>query len=150
MSSGPLTDSQAQQDTIGDGYFASLAPAKYMLLTSFRWDGKPVATPLRVVVYGDRAYFQTGHPTSLSRRLRDGGWVQVAPCSAFGLIRYDLPLDATPRLLAGEEAGTAAAKLAGKYPGWHRFLRRLPHWVPRRETAYYELRAYRAKRRAAA
>ena len=150
MSSGPLTDSRAQQDTIGDDYFASLAPAKYMLLTSLRCDGKPVATPLRVVVYGDRAYFQTGHPTCLSRRLRDGGWVQVAPCSVLGIIRYDLPLDATPRLLAGEEASTAAAKLASKYPGRHRFLRRIPHWVPRRGTAYFELRAYRAERRAAA
>ena len=150
MSSGPLTDSRARQDTIGDGYFASLAPAKYMLLTSFRCDGKPVATPLRVVVDGDRAYFEVRHPTCLSRRLRDGGWVQVAPCSVLGLIRYDLPLDATPRLLAGEEASTAAAKLASKYPGRHRYLRRLLHRVPRRETAYYELRAYRAERRAAA
>jgi PPOX class probable F420-dependent enzyme len=150
VSSGPLTDSRAQQDAIGDGYFASLAPAKYMLLTTFTRDGKPVATSQRVVIDGDRAHFRTGHPTGPSRRLRDGGWVQVAPCSFLGFIRYGLPLDATARLLAGEEARTAAAKLTSKYPGRPRFLRRLFHRVLRRETAYYELRAYRAKRRAAA
>ena len=150
MPSGPLTDSQARQDAIADGYFASLAPARYVLITTFTRDGKPVATPMRVVVYGDRAYFGTGHPTGPSRRLRDGGWVQVAPCSALGLIRYDLPLDATARLLAGEEASEAAARLARRYPGRHRFLHRLLHRVLRRKTAYYELRAYRAKRRAAA
>jgi len=150
VSYGTLADSRAQQDAIGDGYFASLAPAKYMLLTTFKQDGKPVATSLRVVADGDRAYFQTGHPTGLSGRLRDGGWVQVAPCSVLGLIRYNLPLDATARLLAGEEASTAAARLASKYPRRHRFLRRLLHRAPRRDTAYYELRAYRAKRRAAA
>ena len=149
MSSGPLTDSRARQDAIGDGYFASLAPAKYMLLTTFTRDGKPVATAQRTVLDGDRAYFRTGHPTGPSRRLRDGGWVQVAPCSVLGFIRYDLPLDATARLLTGEEASTAAAKLASKYPGRPRFLRQLLHRVARRETAYYELRAYGAKRRAA-
>jgi PPOX class probable F420-dependent enzyme len=144
-----LTDSRAQQDAIGDGYFASLAPARYMLLTTFTRDGKPVATSQRVVLDGDRAYFRTGHRTGPSRRLGDGGWVQVAPCSVLGFIRYDLPLDATARLLAGAEASTVAATLTSKYPGRPRFLRRLFHRVLRRETAYYELRAYRASRRAA-
>ena len=150
MSSGSLTDSRVQQDAIGDSYFASLAPARYMLLTTFTRDGKPVATSQRVVLDGDRAYFRTGHRTGPARRLEDGGWVQVAPCSVLGFIRYDLPLDATARLLAGEEASTAAAELTSKYPGRPRFLRRLFHRVLRRETAYYELRAYRAKSRAAA
>ena len=150
MSSGPLTDSRARQDAIGDGYFASLTPAKYMLLTTFTRDGKAVATAQRVIVDGDRAYFRTGHPTGPSRRLRDGGWVQVAPCGVLGFVRYGLPLDATARLLAGEEASMAAARLASKYPGRPRFLRRVFHRVSRRETAYYELRAYRAKRKAEA
>ena len=150
MSSGPLTDSRDQQDATGDGDFASLAPAKHMLLTTFTPDGKPVATSQRVVVDGDRAYFRTGHLTGPSRRLQDGGWVQVAPCSVLGFIRYGLPLDATARLLAGEEAGPAAVTLTSKYPGRPRFLRRLFHRVLRRETAYYELRACPAERRTAA
>ena len=142
MSTGPSTKSRARQEAPGDGYFASLAPARYVLLTTFTRDGKPVATSVRVVVDGDLAYFRTRHPTGQSKRLRHGGWVQVAPCSALGLIRYGLPLDATARLLAGEEVSTAAAKLSGKYPV--RRLRRLFHRVPRRETRYYELRAYGA------
>jgi len=147
---GPSTKNRARQEATGEGYFASLAPAKHMLLTTFTREGKPVATSVRVVVDGDLAYFRTGHPTGQSRRLRDGGWVQVAPCSALGLIRHDLPLDATARLMAGEDASIAAAKLAGKYPVRGRFLRRLIHRVSRRETLYYELRAYGTKRRAAA
>ena len=150
MSTGPLTKSRARQEATGDGYFASLAPAKHMLLTTFTREGKPVATSVRVVVDGDLAYFRIRHPTGQSRRLGPGGWVQVAPCSVFGLIRYGLPLDATARLLAGEEVSTAAAKLAGKYPVRGRFLRRLFHRVSRRETLHYELRACGAEERAAA
>ena len=48
--------------------------------------------------------------------------------------------------------GSYFASLADKYHVRHRFLRRLfhwaprLHWVPRRETVYYELRAYRPGR----
>src|SRR5262249_17988280 len=138
---GPLTKSRARQEATGEGYFASLAPAKHVLLTTFTREGKPVATSVRVVVDGDLAYFQTRHPTGQSRRLRHGGWVQGAPCSVLGLIRYGLPLDATARLLAGAEVSTAAAKLADRYPVRRRILRRLFHQVSRQETLYYELRA---------
>ena len=141
MPTGPSTKNRARQEATGEGYFASLAPAKHVLLTTFTREGKPVATSVRVVVDGDLAYFQTRHPTGQSRRLRHGGWVQVAPCSVLGLIRYGLPLDATARLLAGAEVSTAAAKLAGRYPVRRRILRRLFHRVSRQETLYYELRA---------
>jgi PPOX class probable F420-dependent enzyme len=147
---GPLTKNRARQEAIGEGYFASLAPSRHVLLTTFTREGKPVATSVRVSVDGDLAYFRTRHPTGQSRRLRRGGWVQVAPCGALGLIRYGLPLDATARLMAGEEVGIAVAKLAGKYPVRRRFLGRLIHRISRRETLYYELRAYGATRRAEA
>jgi PPOX class probable F420-dependent enzyme len=150
VSTGPLTKSRARQEATGEGSFASLAPAKHMLLTTFTREGKPVAASVRVVVDGDLAYFRTRHPTGQSKRLGPGGWVQVAPCSVLGLIRHGLPLDATARLLAGEEASTAAAKLAGKYPVRGRSLRRLLHRVSRRETLHYELRACGATKRAAA
>ena len=48
MSTGPLTKSRARQEATGDGYFASLAPAKHMLLTTFTREGKPVATSLQI------------------------------------------------------------------------------------------------------
>ena len=150
MPAGPSTRNRTRQEATGEGDFASLALAKHVLLTTFTREGKPVATSVRVVVDGDLAYFRTRHPTGQSRRLRHGGWVQVAPCSALGLIRHGLPLDATARLMAGEEVSIVAAKLAGKYPVRGRFLRRLIHRVSRRETLYYELRAYGATRRAAA
>jgi PPOX class probable F420-dependent enzyme len=150
VSTGPLSKSRDRQEATGDGYFASLAPAKHMLLTTFTREGKPVATSVRVVVDGDLAYFRTRHPTGQSKRLGPGGWVQVAPCGVLGLVRYGLPLDATARLLAGEEVSTAAAKLAGKYPVRGRFLHRLFHRISRRETLHYELQACGATEGAAA
>ena len=47
-----------------------------------------------------------------AKRLRHNDWVQAAPCAALGLYRYGPWLDATARLLAGEEASQAEEKLA--------------------------------------
>jgi PPOX class probable F420-dependent enzyme len=108
-------DAPAQEAT--DGYFSPLAPAKHVLLATFKWGRTPVTIPARVVAEGDRAYFQTWSTSITARRLRHNDWVQAAPCAALGLYRYGPWLDATARLLDGEEAGQAARKLAGKHPG---------------------------------
>ena len=118
-------DASAQETA--DGYFSPLAPAKYVLLAMFKWGRTPVATPARVVVHGDRAYFQPWSTSRTCKRLRHNDWVQVAPCTALGLYRYGPWLDATARLLAGEEASQAAEKLASKHPGQHGGLTSLAH-----------------------
>ena len=107
MALPPATAEDAPAQETADGYFSPLAPAKYVLLAMFKWGRTPVATPARVVVHGDRAYFQTWSTSRTCKRLRHNDWVQVAPCAALGLYRYGPWLDATARLLAGEEAGQA-------------------------------------------
>jgi hypothetical protein len=117
VASAPATAADASAQEAADGYFSALAPAKYVLLTTFKWGRPPVSIPVRMVVQGDRAYFQAWSRSPAWKRLRRGSWVQVAPCTALGLYRYGPWLDATARLLDGEEAGQAARKLAGKHPG---------------------------------
>jgi hypothetical protein len=136
----PATAEDAPARETADGYFSPLAPAKYMLLATFKWGRTPVATPARVVVQGDRAYFQTWSTSRTCERLRHNDWVQVAPCAALGLYRYGPWLDATARLLAGEEAGEAAKKLARQHPGQHGGLTSLAYRLRGARPVHCELR----------
>jgi PPOX class probable F420-dependent enzyme len=112
-----------------------------MLVTTFRQDGTPVSAPVRVAADGDRVYFQAWSRSGLSKRLRHTDWVQVVPCSVLGLYSYGQPLDATARLLAGEEAGRAAGLLAGAYPASQKFLIRLLRRLGGWQRVSYELQA---------
>jgi PPOX class probable F420-dependent enzyme len=111
-----------------------------VLLALYKWGRTPVATPARVVVHGDRAYFQTWSTSRMRKRLRHNDWVQVAPCAALGLYRYGPWLDATARLLAGEEAGQAARKLARQHPGQYGGLTSLAYRLRGAQPVCYELR----------
>jgi PPOX class probable F420-dependent enzyme len=135
----PSTTDRPGQHAAGSGKPAPLASAKYLLLTSFNRDGAALATPVRVLADGDRAYFRTSDTSGLSKRLRRTDWVQVSPCTVLGVCRTGPTVDATARLLAGDEAGWAGAQLAPKHPGWRRFLGSLAHRVRRRQTVYYEV-----------
>ena len=135
----PSTTDRPGQHAAGSGKPAPLASAKYLLLSSFNRDGAALATPVRVLADGDRAYFRTSDASGLSRRLRRADWVQVAPCTVLGVCRTGPTVDATARLLAGDEASWAAEQLAPKYPVWRRFLRSLARRVTRRQAVYYEV-----------
>ena len=117
MASAPATAEDASAQEATDGYFSALVPAKYVLLTTFKWGRTPASSPVRMVVQGDRAYFGARSRSPAEKRLRHNNWVQVAPCTALGLYRYGPWLDATARPLAGEEAGQAAKMLAREPPG---------------------------------
>lgn len=119
------------------GYFAPLAPARHMWLTTFNRDGMPVSASVRGVVDGDRAYFCVRNRSGTVKRLRHTDAVQVAPCGALGFCTYGSPLDAIALPLSGEEASLATAKLDRRYPVRSRFLIRLL----RRQAMYYELLA---------
>jgi PPOX class probable F420-dependent enzyme len=136
----PATAVDALAQEAADGYFSSLAPAKHVLLATFKWGRTPVAIPARVVAEGDRAYFQTWSMSRTAKRLRHNDWVQAAPCAALGLYRYGPWLDATARLLAGEEASQAAEKLAREHPGQHGGLTSLAGRLPGARPVHYELR----------
>ena len=94
----------------GHGYFAPLASARYMLLTTFKPDGGPMNSAVCLAVDGDRACFRTRSGSGTSKRLGHADRVQVAPCMVLGLCSFGPPFNATARLLAGEQARTARAE----------------------------------------
>jgi PPOX class probable F420-dependent enzyme len=134
------TDDRYQHQA-GEGYFARLASARYMLLTTIELDGTFVSTPVHGVVDGDRAYFRIWSRSGIVKRLEHAGAVQLMPCSVLGLCSYPPPLDVAVRSLPAEEARRVAGKLARKYPVQHRFLIRLLQRTCRWQMAYYELLA---------
>ena len=129
------------QREAGSGYFAPLEWATCILLTTFEPDGTPVSAPVRGVADGDRAYFWAWSRSGSVQRLQHTDAVQVTPCSLRGFFTYGPPLEATARLLPGEEADRAAGKLARRHPVHHRFLIPLLHRTRRQQMMGYELLA---------
>ena len=135
----PSTTDQAGREGARGAKPAPLASAKYLLLTSFNRDGAALASPVRVLADGDRAYFRAADGSGLSKRLQRTDWVQVSPCTVLGVCRTGPTVDATARMLVDDEASWAAAQLGPKYPAWRRFLGSLAHRVTGRQVVYYEL-----------
>jgi PPOX class probable F420-dependent enzyme len=144
MVTGPATgrrrDRGDREEAADASYFAPLAKARYLLLTTFKPKGTPVSAHVQGIVDdGGRAYFRVRSRSGMVRRLQQTDGVQVAPCGALGLWSYGPPLDATTRRLAGAEAGQVAGQLARKYPVRRRSLARLLPRAWRRRLVYYEL-----------
>lgn len=135
----PSATDRPGQRGAGHGKPAPLASAKYLLLTSFNRDGAALATPVRVLADGDHAYFRTSDASGVSKRLQRTDWVQVSPCTVLGVCRTGPAVDATARLLAGNEAKWAAEQLAPKCAAWRRLLASLAHRVTGRRAVYYEV-----------
>ena len=79
-------------DTASGSYFASLAKARYLRLTTFKRKGIPVSAPVPGIVDGDRAYFGVSSRSGAVKRLQHTDGVQVAPCGALGLVSYGEPV----------------------------------------------------------
>ena len=110
------------------GYFAALSGSKYMLLTTFRRDGRAVATPVHVVAEADGVFFRTWDISGKAKRLRHTPTVEVAPCSFRGRSRGP-EVRARAVLLDGQASDRVARMLANK----HRILHgRLIPWYHRR------------------
>jgi PPOX class probable F420-dependent enzyme len=136
MADRPRTaDSIDQHEAAVGGYFAPLAPARFVRLTTFKGDGMAVSACVHGVVDGDRGYFGAWSRSGTVRRLRHTEEVLVTPCGVLGFYSYGRPLGAVARQLQGKEASHVAAKLDRKYPVRRRFLLRLL----RRQAVYYEL-----------
>jgi hypothetical protein len=134
-----VADRGYREETAGGSYFAPLAKARYLLLTTFKQKGTPVSGPVQGIIDGDRAYLRVWSRSGTVKRLRHTDGVQVAPCGALGLWSHGPPLDAAARRLAGEEVSRVAGQLARKYPVRRRSLARLLQRVRRRRLVYYEL-----------
>ena len=135
----PVADRSYRAETADGRYFAPLAKARYLLLTTFKPKGTPVSAVVQGIADGDRAYFRVRSRSGTARRLRHTDGVQVAPGSALGLWSYGPPLDAAARPLAGEEASRVARQLDRKYPVPRRSPARLLQRPRHRRLAYYEL-----------
>jgi PPOX class probable F420-dependent enzyme len=61
-----------------------LGSEKYVLLTTFRRDGRAVPTPLWVVPDAAGLGFWTVEGSGKTKRIRNGGRVTVAPCDVRG------------------------------------------------------------------
>ena len=128
-----------QRQAADGGCFAAFAPARYLLITTFKPAGTPVSAPVQGVVDGGHAYFRTWSRSGTARRLRHTRLVQVAPCTVLGLYSYQPPRYATARPLTSQEAVRADRKLARKYPVQQRFLTRLLRRTRRWQLVHYEL-----------
>jgi len=98
---------------------ADLGAAKYVLLTTFRKDGRGVPTPIWAVPYDDGLAVWTPVDTGKLKRIRRDGRVTVAPCT-FGGETTGETVEAQARI--GDRADTDRVRkaLRRKYglTGW--------------------------------
>jgi uncharacterized protein len=108
------------------------------LLTTYKRDGTPVATPVTIAVDGERAFVRTWDSAWKARRMRNNPDVLVAPATVRGRPRGDA-IRARSRLLDGDEARHAARALARRQPILQGVLVPLAHRLMRYRTLHYEL-----------
>jgi uncharacterized protein len=111
---------------------------KTALLTSYKRDGTPVATPVTIAVDGDRAYVRTPDKAWKARRMRNNPAVRIAPSTLRGQ-PVGPAKTARIRLLSGEEDARAARLLARRAPLLQGMLVPLVHRLMRYRTLHYEL-----------
>lgn len=148
MSDRPAAAERSYQRKATNGsYFAALESSKHLLLTTFTPDSLPASATVHGLVGPDRVCFRAWTWSRTAKNLRHTEEVQVAPCTALGLVRLGFPRDAVARLLTGEEASQAARKLARKHPVRQRALLPVLRLIPGWQLVYYELVSYEAAAR---
>ncbi|MGX9294907.1 PPOX class F420-dependent oxidoreductase [Tsukamurella paurometabola] len=102
---------------MSEGTVGSVAEAKYVLLTTFRKDGTPVATPLWAVRDGSDLLVWTVADSWKVKRLRRNPSVLVQACDARGRKTTGPEVAGTGEIVDGVDA---AGKIAKKYGviGW--------------------------------
>jgi PPOX class probable F420-dependent enzyme len=95
----------------------ALGDEKYILLTTFRRSGEPVATPVWSVALDDgQIGFWTSSGSGKAKRLAHTDRVTVQPCDARGRPKAGTePIDATARLVTGPEFSAIHEKVVAKY-----------------------------------
>lgn len=107
----------------GGRYPAAMAiiDGKYMLLTTFKRDGTPVATPVWVSDLGveggeQRIGFWTSSGSGKAKRLAHTSQVTVQPCDGRGKVTDGTePVDATAVVVDGAELDEIRSKIVAKY-----------------------------------
>ena len=117
----------------------------YLSLTTFRRDGRPVATPVWSAVDGDRIVVWSGAQEGKVKRLRNNARVMVAVCDYKGKVKGPA-VDAIANLLPPEAGAEVHRLLNRKY--WYvkppyELLLRIVRLFSRRKSAgaaYIEIR----------
>jgi hypothetical protein len=91
-----------------------LGAAKYVLLTTFRKDGRAVPTPVWVARDGDELFVYSAPDAGKIKRIRRDGAVTIAPCTVRGTPTGD-EAPGRARLLADPEIRHVQTLMAGKY-----------------------------------
>jgi PPOX class probable F420-dependent enzyme len=118
--------------------FESFRKRRTALLTTYKRDGTPVATPVTVAVDGDHAYVRTWDSAWKAKRMRNNPAVLVAPATVRGRPTGDA-IAARSRLLDGDEAKRAARAIARRQPILQGVLVPVAHRLMRYRTLHYEL-----------
>ncbi|HMD30674.1 MAG TPA: PPOX class F420-dependent oxidoreductase [Candidatus Acidoferrales bacterium] len=105
------------------------AGQKYISLESFRKNGQGVATPVWFAEEGAILYAYTEAASGKIKRIRNNPRVRVAVCDMRGRVQGDW-VEATARILEGEEARHADALLNAKYGFQKRLLNFLKKLLP--------------------
>ena len=109
-----------------------------VLLTTYRRDGRAVATPISIAIVGDHAVFRTYDRAWKTRRLAHTPRIRLAPSTARG--RPTGPAtEAVAHRITGDEALAAARALRRKHPILHGVLVPLGHRIRRYTTLYYQV-----------
>jgi PPOX class probable F420-dependent enzyme len=103
-----------------------LRDQRTVLLTSFKRDGTPVGTPVHIAFEGSKAYLRTYDKAWKFKRIRRNPEISLAPSTVRG-VPTGPAIQATARILDGEEATPAARALARKYPILHGKLIPMAH-----------------------
>lgn len=93
---------------------ADLGAGKYVLLTTFRRDGRPVPTPVWVVPDGDGLAVWTLADSGKAKRIRRNARVTVAPCTIRGTPTGEA-IEVHARVGDRTDADRVRRSLVGKY-----------------------------------
>ena len=94
----------------------SLENENYVLFTTFRRDGRAVATPVWLVPMPDGGFgFSTGNESGKAKRLRHTPRVTLQGCNRSGGDPHGPVYDAQARLVTGTELAQVRAAIAEKY-----------------------------------
>ncbi|MEW6223129.1 MAG: PPOX class F420-dependent oxidoreductase [Chloroflexota bacterium] len=119
---------------------ATLADQPTVILTTFRRDGRAVATPVSLAVAGEHGFVRTYASSGKYKRIRNNPTVEVAPATFRG--RATGPaIRARARVLSVEEAAAARRLIEARHPWLHRLAVPIVHRLTGKRTVYLELRA---------
>jgi PPOX class probable F420-dependent enzyme len=96
------------------------ADEKYVLMTTYRRDGRPVSTPVWWADLGDGSFgFWTSSVSGKAKRLAHTERVTVQPCNARGVVKPgSTPVEATARVVSGAELEQIRRQVVRKYGVW--------------------------------